>query len=229
MKNLFIEINNDDLLKEWEEETLDSLFYSYYPKDAEREKAKVFFINEFKNFSFKINIKKEHIELIENQLYKGNNLVELQKNTKYMNKNIDILEKMIIENRIPEPIIMFKNNAYHVLTGRTRMSIMKIKNIPFSATIIDYKKMMTLFNPTKELHNEFIVEGLGVFCLEDKTFRKRLLYFLKNNQIEECINLEGYFWSIEDNSKKIEILEELKIELRLIDLPIPEEQLSLYK
>lgn len=173
-----------DLEYEWEHETIDSLFFSYYPTSEEKEDAKVKFLNHFTSFAFQINLNKEHIESFKYQLYNGNTLEELQENTRYMNKDISIILNKLVKNEIYTPILLFKNNKLEILSGRTRISISNnILKQSINATVIDYEKMMELMYPLKLRMEKFIDIGYDILCLESKSFRRKMCFYLKSNDI----------------------------------------------
>lgn len=72
---------------------------------------------------------------------------------------------------------------------------------------------MELMYPLKLRMEKFINIGYDILCLESKSFRRKMCFYLKSNDIDKCLKLSGEFWNNENEKMKKEIIENVKYEL----------------
>jgi hypothetical protein len=178
-------IDNVALEEEWNTEQLDSLFFSGYPSKKQVEEVKEIFFNKIHDFA---TIEKIDYIDISRQLY-GNNpssLEELKKSTEYMKKDIDFIANAINKGEAVMPLLMRKNGKLEILGGRTRSSVTKLLNKELRGLVIDYDEMTKHFYKLRE--KNFMGTGYGVFAMEDKKIRFKLLHHLKKGTAESIID-----------------------------------------
>lgn len=192
-------IDINQLENEWDTESLDALFFSGYPKEAEHKAVQDIFFNKFNEFTTQKILTKDDIEQFSHQIYKGNTLEELSKNTAYMGKDINYISSIIKNGEAATPLLIEKNGNLEILGGRTRVSVSQLLDIPIVATIIDNDKMLNAFYEYNK--ENFLEEGIGFLALETREKREEILDCILNNKVNEISN-DGEIWGTFNDEQK---------------------------
>jgi len=201
-------IDNAALEEEWATEQLDSLFFSGYPNEKQVDEVKEIFFNKIDDFAI---IEKIDYNKISRQLYgNSSSLDQLKKSTEYMKKDIDFIANAVNKGEAVMPLLMRKNGELEILGGRTRSSVSQLLGKELYGLVIDYDEMTKHFQKLRE--KDFMSIGYGVFAMEDKKIRFKLLHHIKKGTAESIIDtipiLEGL-----TQEQKLSELNDLKTHL----------------
>jgi len=182
-ETIWKEIDKKQLEEEWTTEQLDSLFFSGYPNHKQVKEVKDIFFEKLASFS---KIETIPVSSIEKDLYGNNSSFEqLRESTSYMNKDIEFIKKSLETSAMPMPLMMRKNGELSILGGRTRCSVCRILNKEIKARVIDYSEMAKHFSKLRE--RDFLSDGYGLFSLESRKIRFKLLHAIKKGSAEAIL------------------------------------------
>ena len=201
-------IDDVALEEEWKTEGLDYLFFSAYPKEEEVKEVKDIFFQKLHSFS---KVEDINYNEISEQLYGNATTFEQLKDvTGYMGKDIDLIKRMVQSNEATMPLMMRKDGELKMLGGRTRSSVARLLGEELKALVIDYGEMQKNFYQLKK--KDFMNDGYGIFAMEDKKTRFKLLHHLNKGTAETILDSIPILDGLSDEQKLSE-LNDLKTHL----------------